>query len=184
MTHKSKPKPCHHIGPSIIFKKAFPSSLILALSVQQTNLQWMIFIEEWPSSMTLLSWMLFDTISKAGCHLGAGPNHSNWEKPLNVKASNFLGRENICLILHQFFSWRPSSSFWPDLFSYSCILKKVHILGHSEDWVRYCFHHFGGPVHGEVFLVLLVTGRIPHLPRLHSTTCHIVNLTQCHPKCP
>ena len=32
-----------------------------------------------------------------------------------------------------------------------------------------------------VFLVqLLVTGHIPHLPRLHST-CHTVHLTQCHP---
>ena len=128
--HISQNQPCHHIGPSISFKKAFPSSIILALSVQ-TNLQWMIFIEEWPSSMTLLSWMLFDTVSKEGCYLGAGPNHSNREKPFNVKASNFLGRENICLILHQFFSWRPYSSFWTDLFSYSCILKKVHILGHS-----------------------------------------------------
>ena len=33
-----------------------------------------------------------------------------------------------------------------------------------------------------VFLVqLLVTGHIPHLPKLHST-CHTVNLTQCRPK--
>ena len=141
--------PKHHLQNNT--KRLLHQSSSHWVSTVQTNLQWMIFIEEWPPSMTLLSWMpVWHRFKGRLPSRGAAPVQPFKSSALEVKAA------------------KPQT-FWEE---------KIFVSYFADSSLEGCPPHPYFPVYWRKYTFWAILRAAEALPKSKRTVCD-VGFTMC-----